>query len=291
VRVAQRWVDRIEPSRAGPDREVPDVVGLTRDDALRAVRHPGLEPDVIEGVGGTGRLIVRAQSPAAGVWIRRGARVLLRIEFETPRTIEVAAPRPTVPNVLGRHLANAQSMVRAAFLEPVVVRRVGPTRDTVVLQSPAVGTRVERGSTVTLTIEEAGDAPLPPTPAARIVPNVVGRTSTDAQSAIESLRLRVSWVGDPAGAVVTAQNPAAGTSVPIGTTVRLTVSAPRPPPATTTIVPNVIGMRRNVAASRITALFLTARFVPDLATGVVTGQTPAAGTVVPRGSEVRVTLR
>lgn len=120
-----------------------------------------------------------------------------------------------VPNVVGDTLSDAQSAVQGAGLV-----FAGPSSGgTVATQSPAAGTQVQPGSTVTVTASAATVA----------VPNVVGDSQADAGSALQAAGLNLSVSGgtqDP----VTAQTPGAGSQVPPGTTVYVTLTAYTPPP-------------------------------------------------------------
>lgn len=97
--------------------------------------------------------------------------------------------------------------------------------------NPPPGTEVERGSTVTLIVSRGQVE----------VPNVVNQDIDAARSALEDLGLKVTVQNDPSGTApdgtVTAQSREAGTMVPPGTTITLTVSRPAPTTAPPTDIP------------------------------------------------------
>jgi serine/threonine protein kinase len=123
-----------------------------------------------------------------------------------------AAVRATVPRVKGLSEAAAQRRLRARHLEFAVVRAASRSvaRDRVVRQRPAVGTRVDQGATVRLTVS-TGPPPVK-------VPDVAGALLHANATQIASSR--------PAGTVIS-QTPSAGATLPPGSTVALSVARPK----------------------------------------------------------------
>ena len=124
-----------------------------------------------------------------------------------------------------------------------------------------------------------------------VVPNVIGRTDlATAESVITGAGLKAKATGDSATGnkgKVTAESPAAGTSVPAGTTVTLTYTDPK------VSVPNVIG-RTDLATAEsvITGAGLKAKATGDSGAGnkgKVTAESPSAGAKVAKGSTVTIT--
>jgi serine/threonine-protein kinase len=126
-----------------------------------------------------------------------------------------------------------------------------------------------------------------------VVPDVVGLTEADANTAINAVdNLFIDVVtyqySDtvPAGLVIS-HDPTAGTAVPIGSSIDLIVSLGRP-----IIVPNVVGMTEADANTTITAvdnLFIdvvTYDYNDVLPAGLVISQDPVGGASVPIGSPV-----
>jgi len=132
--------------------------------------------------------------------------------------------RITVPNVVGMEQSAAESAITAASL--TVGNITEQYSDTVpaghvISQDPIAGTSVPINSSVNLVVS-LGQQMVE-------VPNVVGMTQADAQAAIGTAQLVVGTVTEeysdtvPGGNVIS-QDPAAGTSVPIGSAVNLVVS-------------------------------------------------------------------
>ncbi len=210
------------------------------------------------------------------------------------KLIVLASDQAAVPNVVGMTQADAESAIGSASL------RVGPVwpvfSDTVlpgqvISQAPASETVLSIGEEVTLTVSKG---PEPTT-----VPNVVGMTQADAESAITSARLRVGtiWVGFndtvPQGQVIS-QEPVGETVVNGGTKVELTLSDGPEHPGLAT-VPHVVGMSQAQASTAIAAAGLvvgtvTRRQNATVPQGQVIGQNPAGGTHGDPGSAVNLTV-
>jgi serine/threonine-protein kinase len=128
-----------------------------------------------------------------------------------------------------------------------------------------------------------------------IVPNVVGMTASDANTAIVDANLVVGTVTTKysntvdAGKVIS-QSPAAGRAVAIGSKVKYIISLGKKP-----IVPNVVGM---VAPDANTAIVdanlvvgtVTTKYSNTVDAGKVISQSPAAGKAVAIGSKVKYVI-
>ena len=120
------------------------------------------------------------------------------------------------------------------------------------------------------------------------VPDVVGMTQTAAQSSITAASLSVGTISKATSATVPkesviSQNPAAGSSVEVGSSVSLVISSG---PAMIS-VPNIVGMTQSAAESAITAGNLTVGTITQansdtVPAGSVISQSPVGGTSVPQ---------
>jgi hypothetical protein len=127
-----------------PTVVVPNEIGRTDLATAEAgIRAAGLVAKAAgaSGVGNKGA--VTAESPAAGT----------RVPVGTTVTLTYALPKVTVPSEIGRtDLATAEAGIRAAGL---VAKAAGASgvgnKGKVTAESPAAGTKVAKGSTVTLT--------------------------------------------------------------------------------------------------------------------------------------------
>ena len=102
----------------------------------------------------------------------------------------------------------------------------------VISQNPAAGTAVNKGTGVSLVVSLGKEHP-----SKAYVPDLSGMSWSEAKSAIESAKLKAAKKGDESGVVVS-QDIAAGKEVERGTTVTVTLAAPKPAQVT---VPDVMG--------------------------------------------------
>ncbi|HEX4776436.1 MAG TPA: PASTA domain-containing protein [Acidimicrobiia bacterium] len=195
--------------------------------------------------------------------------------------------RVAVPNVTGISRTEAALRASSAGVSLTTTsRRADDPVGTVLEQSPAAGTWISRGGRVHLVVSE-GPPPVP-------VPVVANQPLADAQAALTKAGFVLGATTPqsdetiPKGAVI-ATNPPAGHAVAPGSKVDLVVSS-GPAPRT---VPRVSGTYAQAAAA-ITAQHLTpvqgSDFSDTVPAGQVIGTRPAAGTQVPRDSNVTVVV-
>ncbi|BCX48833.1 hypothetical protein HAHE_27410 [Haloferula helveola] len=197
----------------------------------------------------------------------------------------------TVPDVVGLSQASAESAITGASL--IVGTVTTDYSDTVpagdvISQNPEGGETIASGEPVDLLVS------LGPPPQVS-VPDVVGLSQASAESDITGVSLAVGAVtfqNDavvPAGDVIS-QNPTAGSSVDINSSVDLVVSyGPQP------LVPDVVDVDEATAKSTIAGASLTVGNVsngysPTIAAGNVITQVPAAGMSVDTNSPVDLVI-
>ncbi len=199
----------VQVSRGPQPIEVPDVVGMSRDEARRVLENAGL---VVGSV--TERFSDSAPAnqvtdvnPTAGTTLERGSEVDLTVSNSA-----------TVPDVTGMDSDDAEQAIRDAGFAVDVERSndvTGSSADTVVAVSPAPGTHVDPG--------EAADTEVVLTVPGKItVPDVTGLPLSEAEQRIEDAGLRFSQRGRGDGAV-TEQDPWAGEVVDDRSRVRVQV--------------------------------------------------------------------
>lgn len=125
------------------------------------------------------------------------------------------------------------------------------------------------------------------------LPKVVGSKQAKAEADLRALGITTTsseeFSDTVAKGLVISADPKSGTSVPVGSSVKLVISK-GPPPVT---VPSVVAMDRNSAVARLQALGLKVSVqnrLPLVVVGRVYSQNPSPGTVVPKGSTVTITL-
>lgn len=198
----------------GPERHaVPRLAGTTLSKAEAAITRAHLSPgrvhhsyDLTVPAG----QVIRTD-PTAGTSLRRGATVALTVSD---------GPRPvTVPDVTGQPKADAKKALtdlglKVSYADPAYSSSV--VKGNVVSQSPGPGGG-HAGDTITLTVSKG--------PQMVTVPDVVSMSSEQATSALEAAGLKVKVDRYFGGLFdkVRAQSAAKGTSVPIGSTITISV--------------------------------------------------------------------
>ena len=265
---------------------IPDVVGQTRSTAEETLVSAGYAVNsVLEQYSDTvpeGQVI--SQYPEAGTSAASGTAVMLLVSLG-PAT----SSSTTVPNVVGEEEAAAKwTIIQAGLTVGTVTQQNDSTvpAGDVISQDPAAGESRPEGTAVALLVSLG--------PVMVTVPDVVGETQTDAESAVTGVGLTVGTVTQeysdtvPEGEVIS-QDPTAGTSVPEGSSVALVVSKGEAPVYVD--VPDVVDKTQTDAESDITAAGLvvgtvTEEYSDAAPEGQVISQNPVAGTSVLEGSAV-----
>lgn len=158
---------------------VPQVVGLSQEDAISTLAGMNLEYKIIEGSSDEyGEGIVIAQDIAAGTEVKAGKEIKI--------TINLSKNGIEVPDVTGKSKDAAVMALENAGFEVNIEEEASETveKDKVISQSPSKGRKLKEGSKVTIVVS---------TGAANVsVPNVVGLTKDDAISRLHDLKLRYS---------------------------------------------------------------------------------------------------
>jgi eukaryotic-like serine/threonine-protein kinase len=226
----------------------PNVVGLTQEQATSRLHDKGLHVRLLStrhsATVAQGK--VAAESPGSGTRVHSGATIGLHLS-SGPVT-------HAVPDLSGDTENDAETALTALHLKigsPSEQYDDTVPKGQVVSSDPASGTTVPEGSTVTLTVSR-GPQPVP-------IPSVQGLSLQAATAALHNAgfpstsTLHYSSTV-PSGEVISS-SPAAGTTEPKGTTVKLAVSrGPRTYP-----VPNVVGEGIDAAVKAVQA----AGFTPD----------------------------
>ncbi|MCP3964249.1 MAG: PASTA domain-containing protein [bacterium] len=274
---------------AAPDgpSPMPDLIGLTESAARNRIALAGLTLGEIKDKEEKGRTssAVAKQSPKAGKKVEPGREV----------DLTMAVPKGTtkVPDLLGE---TSKAAAKKIGKKKLTLGDVGEEpscagEGTVVRQSPEKNRRVAPGTVVDLVLASAGADP-------RVVPRLTGLAGERAETALRKASLQLAQVQHqeserPEGTVL-AQLPVAGTRLPAGCPVALTLAKPIP----LVTVPDLVGSSeaavRNAFASRQGAFaYLRGGRVVTVQTrrvaaGTVVQQNPQAGARVRRGTVVGI---
>jgi len=199
----------------GPgDALVPDVVRLSQREAERALREAGFKVTVKREPSETipeGR--AARTSPSSGVRAEKGALVTLFVSS--------GAEQVSVPDVTGQSEGSARSeLVDAGLRADISEEESDEEAGTVIRQSPAAGTSVDKGASVSVVIARERRLVT--------VPDVTGRQRAEASSTLSGAGLSVVIVERPVtdeaqDGIVQSQSPSEGSRVPAGSRVSVVV--------------------------------------------------------------------
>jgi beta-lactam-binding protein with PASTA domain len=197
-------------------------------------------------------------------------------------------PEYVLPDLVGKTPRQALEAVRSYGLKVEFAEGsdVSLPKDQILEQTPDPGTRIKPGRRLELVINK---------PRFGSVPTVSGRSLEDARQALEAAGYRVAGItriasGDTADTVLSSI-PREGQPLRPGEGVRLLVSTGTRPSVRETLLPDLTGLTDEEARYILTVAELQAQVVrvasgaPD---GLVIGQEPGPGVVLPRETVVRV---
>lgn len=199
-----------------------DIRGMSVEDAQKAVDRLKLDLTVFafetkqsDGKDGT----ILEQDVKAGDTVKRGSQINVVIAGKGDSTSEMVK----IPSVIGKTKSSAKSTLESAGFS--VTFEYGDYNDSVAAdvvtaQSPSAKKQAAKGSTVTVTLSP-GQKPI-------TVPNVVGDSQSQAESALAGAGLKYTYADSqysdtvPAGSVISQTK--SGETVAAGTTITLTLS-------------------------------------------------------------------
>ena len=276
--------------KSAADTTMPNLAGKTREDAEKAISDAKLiavqGADVVSNKVKPG--LVCEQSVAAGTTLKQDTYVSYSIAIAPP------SDSTNVPNVAGEPVKDAREQLHKAYLGFDTSKAYSDTvaKDCVIKQSIDAGTRVAKGTVVSLTVSmgkrPSGDI---------AVPNVVGKSSGDAAGALKSAGLSASttnqYSDDVAKDIVMSQSIDAGTKVAKDTPITIVVSmGPRQDGSIT--VPDVAGKAADDAEAELSNLGLKSErsetYSDTVDKGDVIGQSIPAGTKVAKNTMVTLTV-
>ncbi len=203
---------------AGPGAKqvtVPTVVGADQASAEAKLRQEGFSTEAVARTSDQPKGQVVGQDPPGGEKAKEGSTVTL--------TVSDGPAQVGVPQVTGLTVKSATGRLAKAGLK-VGDRRTensdSVAKGRVISVSPSEGTKVDKGSDVTLVVSGGK--------ARAAVPGVVGKSFDEARSTLEAAGFRVTRkdqeTSDKPADTVLAQSPGGGQQVDEGSTVALTVA-------------------------------------------------------------------
>jgi beta-lactam-binding protein with PASTA domain len=296
---------------------VPRVVGLKEQPALLRLSQLGLQPKEVFRPSKQAKGIVLSQKPKEATEVKKGSQVTI--------VVDSGAPKVALPALTGKSLADAQAALAKLGLQST---RTDVTSSkpagTIVDQAPPAGTKLAKGSMVTLSVAKAPaqatstaptttgaqqtttsaqqtttapttTAAAPAQPQNATVPDVTNQTEQAAASALNSAGILASIAfvpsSDPLG-TVEQQAKQAGTSVPYHSHMQINVSS-GPGQKQTEQVPSVVGQTLQQAVSTLNGTNLRLIYVKYPVSvrskaGKIVQQSPLDGGQVPQNAQVLV---
>ena len=297
--VAGRWASGAFDTRPTPTPsatvskvDVPDVSGQDEESARKTIEDVGLKfakDEVANDTVSEGLAV--SSDPEKGTKVEAGTTVT--VHFST------GSAMVKVPDLEGKSQSEARDALKNAGLEAGNVTQedsASIAKDRVIYTNPSSGTSVERGTTVDLVVS-TGKAS---------VPDVSGQDEATAKKTIEDAGLKFKRGDDVTSADVeqgkaVSSDPAAGSSASAGDTVTVHFSSgaaatPTPTPTAMVTVPsNLNGKTVDEAETELRKVDLTVgtqvqQSSDKVDSGKVIGTEPKAGTQVPAGSSVNLTV-
>ena len=255
-----------------PRTVVANVEGETVDAAIAALEKLGFRTNIQEqrAVDGVPEGVVVEQDPPAGTELAQGSVVYLVVSRSKDAIF--------LPSFIGVPLDTALKELKRLGIQANILHTddTAVPPNTIVEQDPAAGTKVTRGSFVTLKVSDKASSVE--------VPKLAGMNVEEAMKAIAALGAvavvkEVEDGGTPG--VVVRQDPAPGTKIERGARIVIVVPKTR---TSTTVMPNLVGKTVNAALAEAKALGLEL-VVEGGGSGnaKISKQRPEAGVIVEDG--------
>jgi beta-lactam-binding protein with PASTA domain/predicted Ser/Thr protein kinase len=137
---------RLFISSGPPPVSVPSVVGQAKSDARAQLEAAGLSVSVQQEFSDQPKNEVVSQSPVSGTQVPKGSQVTI--------TVSKGQQQVAVPDVVGMDVKSARAALRAKGFKVRTVKQPTAGGDnTVTTQTPDAGSKADKGSEVTITVQ------------------------------------------------------------------------------------------------------------------------------------------
>ncbi len=213
----------------GREIEAPDFTNMTVEEARDYISENELDLRIKEGDEVISEDIEKghivSQDPAGGEMIREGGAIKVNVS--------IGLGDGTVPDLVGNDREDAESLLEAAgfTLGSVTEQASDEDAGTILSQDPSAGSEAEKGSAVNIVVSDGSKAQAS-------VPYLIGRTISDARSALSNAGLQMGdisydYSNTYAEGEIMWQQYDANAQLERGTSVRVRVSrGPEPTEAT-----------------------------------------------------------
>ncbi|MEU9452815.1 Stk1 family PASTA domain-containing Ser/Thr kinase [Streptomyces sp. NPDC048277] len=261
---------------------VPTFVGQTYSDAQKMADNSGLKlgTPTRKACASQPKGSVCSQDPTVGSNVNKGDTINL--------VVSTGAPKVVVPSVVGQNVDDATTTLEGdkyKFVVKTKQKTSAETAGTVLEQDPVLGTEVEKGSTITLTVAKAEEK--------STVPDVTGKSCDDAKAQMTANNLvgnctEVDTSDSNLVGKAVSTDPQAGQQVDKNSTVNIQIGKAQQQ----TAVPSVVGQTVKQAKQTLQAAgFTNIQFNGDSSDNAfVTNQDPSANTGVNDPGSTQITL-
>ena len=264
--------------------EVPDLLGMTEDEAAEALKKQNLGYKVI-GTESSSKYAegqVCNQSPKSGKKVTENSTIKI--------TISSGEGSKSIPNVIGATEADATNSLQAAGYKVNVSYGHSSTvaAGQVISQSPDSSQKGQAGDTITISVSQGPDE--------IDMPNVVGSTKDAAVAELQSKGFTVTINEEDkpeAAGTVVGQNPVAGTKLSSGSAVIIAISTGH----VQVTAPDVRGMDPKTAVDTLKAAGFNGEMKQELRdeaegeNGKVISTTLIPGTQYPSNTGITIYVR
>jgi eukaryotic-like serine/threonine-protein kinase len=212
---------KLQVSNGPGSAVIPTVKGEPKKVAVHEINRAGFKADTFEEPSSTvAKGDVTRTDPPENTALPIGSRVHVYVS--------TGPEQVTVPGVVGKDKDAARGALEDAGLKVTVEKQESPQpKNQVIAQNPVAGIQVNKGSRVTITISK-GEPKVD-------VPGVTSLSRNEARSQLESAGFKVKvkekeTVDPTQDGIVIDQSPVAGSSLPKGSTVTITVGKAQTPP-------------------------------------------------------------
>lgn len=218
----------------GRTLEVPNVVRMPQEQAVVALEDAGFQVEVHEQFHRPEFKVgqVAEQRPSAGLSVKPGRRVLLFINSESKRFVEV----PNIVNLLEKQGEGRLKEMGLSLGNVKVDSTSRQERGTIIRQDPIPRTSVKTGTPITIWVSL--NYMTPP------LPNLAGMTISEATAEVKEMDLRLSVAyNDGKTTRITSHTPSSGSRLRIGDVIRVYLGSPPvepefAPPASSDLAPS-----------------------------------------------------
>ncbi|MBO5461293.1 MAG: Stk1 family PASTA domain-containing Ser/Thr kinase [Ruminococcus sp.] len=263
---------------------VPNVIGMTEDEAKAALNKEGLGYDV-EGRETSDKYAkgeIMGQSVDANKKVDKNTTIYVTI------SLGEEVKKVSIPDVVEMDEDKAKKALDDKKLVVTTDYKFDSNVESgkVISTDPAAGTEVDEGTKVKMYVSKGSEKVK--------VPNVVNKSSSSAQQAITAEGLNVTVTEDYSDKVeagyVISQNPDGGSKVEKGATVNIVVSLG--PKTVMADVPHVVGDNKSQAEQEIRSAGLEVNVVEEynsnVTAGYVISQSAAGGSQVEAGTTITI---